>query len=200
LNKHVVFEREFNMKLVLVIILSIFVASCGKGAHVSSTDDGNVNIVENLVTNCSVTKDEETLEVVISCPDGSEQRIRDGVDGVDGEDGTSCSVAEDANGSGSLISCSDGTTAFIKNGSDGSDGADGADGLDFIKDIVDPCGAETTHGFDEVLLVLQSGDILAHFASGDNQYLTILQKGKSYVTTDGTGCRFTVTSVGEIVY
>ena len=242
------------MKITLLLLLSITLSSCGRGAHTDANDSAGVTLTENLVSSCSVTKDTETLEIVISCPDGTEERLKDGVDGqdgtsctiadvvggamitcahtsvfikdgVDGQDGSACSVVEAQNSSGSLISCADGTTAFIRNGKDGTDGqdgedgtdgqdgedgedgaegqdgedgTDGQDGLDFVQRVIDPCGQETTHGLDEVLLVLQSGDILAYYNDGQNQYLTILKRNKHYVTTDGTGCKFKVTKDGEI--
>jgi len=311
------------VKITLLLLLSITLSSCGRGAHTDANDSAGVTLTENLVSSCSVTKDTETLEIVISCPDGTEERLKDGVDGqdgtsctiadvvggamitcahtsvfikdgVDGQDGSACSVVEAQNSSGSLISCADGTTAFIRNGKDGTDGqdgedgadgqdgedgtdgqdgedgedgadgqdgedgtdgqdgedgtdgqdgedgehgadgqdgedgtdgqdgedgtdgqdgedgehgadgqdgedgTDGQDGLDFVQRVIDPCGQETTHGLDEVLLVLQSGDILAYYNDGQNQYLTILKRNKHYVTTDGTGCKFKVTKDGEI--
>lgn len=223
------------MKTTLLILLSITLSSCGKGPHTDANDSVGVTLTENLVSSCSVTKDTETLEIVISCPDGSEERLKDGVDGqdgtsctiedvvggamitcagtsvfikdgVDGQDGSACSVVETQNSSGSLISCADGTTAFIRNGQDGADGqdgedgSDGQDGLDFVQRVIDPCGQETTHGLDEVLLILQSGDILAHYYDGQNQYLTILKRNKQYVTSDGTNCKFKVTKDGGIKY
>jgi hypothetical protein len=274
------YDKEFSLKITLLLLLSITLVSCGQGPHTDANDSKDVTLTENLVANCSVTKDANTLEVVISCPDGTEERIKDGVDGqdgtsctiedkvggamiscgdtkafikdgTDGQDGSACSVKEAQNGSGSLISCADGTSAFIKNGRDGDDGsdgqdgqdgddgsdgqdgqdgsdgqngedgddgsdgqdgqdgsdgqngqdgADGQDGLDFVQRVIDPCGQQSTQGFDEVLLVLQSGDILAHFDNGDDQFLTILKRKQSYVTSDGTGCHFSVTKDGEVEY
>ena len=216
------------MKVLVFIILSITLISCGKKKN---DNNKSVTLSENLVSNCTVERDEELSQVKISCPDGSEEIISDGKDGQDGQDGTSCSVedmiggamiscgetqafikdgangadgsacsvAQDSSGSGALISCSDGSSAFIKNGDDGQNGENGKDGLDFVAEVIDPCGQQTTHGLDEVLLRLHSGDILAHFAQGDKQYLTILVKNKSYITTDGTGCKFTIDKEGKVI-
>ena len=55
-------------------------------------------------------------------------------------------------------------------------------------------------GLDEVILVLGSGELLAHFAQGNRQYLTIIKTNTQYITTDGTGCRFSFNDDLEIVY
>ena len=187
------------MKLFICLLLFISFIGCGE----SSKDPKQITLTEGVVSSCTVSRDEELSQVVISCPDGTQEVINDGEDGQDGqscmvedkpggamitcgetqafikdgtngEDGSACSVAQDEHGSGALISCGDGTSAFIQNGEDGEDG------LDFVAEIIDPCGTETTHGMDEVLLVLHSGDILAHYSDKKLNYLTILQKGKKY--------------------
>lgn len=124
-----------------------------------------------------------------------------GEPGEQGEKGDSCSV--DSLSNGAIITCEDGTTAVIYNGVDGLDGQDGADGEDgedgedapptayTITEIIDPCGDQS--GFDEVILRTANEELLAHFASGSLQYLTLLPPG-SYVTTDGHSCYFTVHS------
>lgn len=242
------------MKIQIALLIILFtVASCGKNAGVQKKSDSSVTLTENLVSNCTVERDEALKLVEISCPDGTNEIIYDGTNGIDGangEDGTSCTIAEFStgsmitcgetqafikngtngadgsackvttatNGTGALIECTDGSSAFIKhgengtdgqdgadgqNGSDGQDGADGqngSDGVDAVQTIIDPCGQETTHGLDEVILVLSSGEVLAHFSNGSDQYLTILKKETWYVTTDGTGCRFKIDSTGEIAY
>lgn len=242
------------MKIILILALSTLLIACGKGDQVD-LDSKSVSLQENLVANCSVVRDEELKHVVISCPDGTEVTIIDGVNGIDGidgsngsngqngtngedgtscviaamtggsmitcgatsafikngedgEDGSACSVTTASDNSGALIECSDGSVAYIKNGQngedgndgeDGSDGQNGNDGLDFVQEVIDPCGTETTHGLDEVIFKLASGDFLAHFAQGKKQYLTILNKNQNYVTTDGTGCKFKINDDNDLV-
>ncbi len=233
------------MKHLLLSISILTLASCGDiNRDSQGSGSRTVDLSENLISSCSVARDEESSEVVISCPDGTQEVIQDGKDGssctvealaggsmiacgetqafikdgTDGLDGSACSVALDAAGLGSLISCSDGTSAFIRNGLDGQDGANGEDGqdgakgedgqdgakgrdgLDAVLEVIDPCGSETTQGFDEVLLVLSSGDILAHLSDGDNQHFVVVQRNRKYITSDGTQCSFEVTADGEIKY
>lgn len=82
-------------------------------------------------------------------------------------------------------------------GENGLDGLNGAPGLDAnmtyqVVEIIDPCGQQHPHGFDEVILKLGNGKYLASFsdnANGLNTRFGILPPG-SYVTTDGTNCHF----------
>lgn len=137
----------------------------------------------------------------------------DGVDGSDGApgeqgppgvDGSNCTVMQAVNGA--VISCTDGTNAIILNGIDGSDGADGEDGEDgedgadgadapptaySFTEVIDPCG--DSPGFDEVLFRTFDNHLIAHYASGNQQFLSLIPPG-NYVTTDGTHCYFTVDS------
>lgn len=130
----------------------------------------------------------------ITCPDGSTTVISDGengTDGIDGEKGSagsSCSVTQQINGS--TIICEDGTSAVILNGVNAPPTAYS------ITEMKDPCGNQP--GFDEILLKTASGYWIAHFASGANQFLTILTPG-TYVTTDTTRCMFTLDNNGTIV-
>lgn len=74
-------------------------------------------------------------------------------------------------------------------GPQGNPGIDGTNGLDAVIEIVDPCGDGA--GFDEILLVLSSGEIVAYFESGGNRFLTVLVNG-NYRTTDAQACNFTI--------
>lgn len=62
-----------------------------------------------------------------------------------------------------------------------------------ITQIIDPCGNGA--GYDEVILKTRNGQYLAYFENGSQRYLTKLEIG-SYITTDGTGCRFSLTASG----
>lgn len=238
-----------KVQLSVILLTSFIITSCGQNAAKLKSDSGSSNkSLENLVTNCSVTKDAVSGDVTIECPDGSTATLRDGtdgangVDGVDGQDGTSCSVAQqvggamitcgtqqvfirdgvdgtdgsacsvtqDVNGSGALITCSDGSQAFISNGTDGQDGVDGQDGqngLNTVVEVIDPCGAQMTQGFDEVLLKLADNTIIAMIeiqlngnGNGNGNKVTYLTKIKpgNYITSDGTGCHFSVTANGTV--
>ncbi len=114
----------------------------------------------------------------------------DGRDGLPGTNGSSCSIHQLANGA--RISCTDGTEAVVLNGVDGQDAEPG---VYDVAEVVDPCGKQAA--FDEVLLKLKNGQIMAHFASGANQFLALIGPG-NYSTTDGTHCYFTITNTGEV--
>ena len=155
---------------------------------------------------------------------------RDGIDGKAGKDGSNAVIkmvsfsgvsgsctnggitilsATDANDSGSLDSedtnLVSSTVCNGTNGLDGSDGQDGADGQDAPVNsftpvaILDPCGNHPSY-FDEVMLKLHNGQVLASFsdnASGLNTRFSILGAG-SYRTTDGTNCYFSIDSNGNM--
>ena len=59
-----------------------------------------------------------------------------------------------------------------------------------IKEIIDPCG-DKVGKFDEILLVLNSGEIVAYFEQGGKRFLTVLSDG-NYRTTDAQRCNFSV--------
>jgi hypothetical protein len=81
---------------------------------------------------------------------------------------------------------------------DGQDGENGEDALPSpytVSEIVDPCGDGP--GYDEVILRMENGVLMAHYADGVRQFLTVIGPG-TYATTDGTGCIFTITPTGEV--
>lgn len=105
----------------------------------------------------------------------------DGRNGLDGKDGSSCAVEQLVNGA--IITCENGTTAVILNGENAAPTAY------TVVEHVDVCGKQSS--FDEILLRLANGQIIAHFSSGSNQFLSLLPSG-NYRTTDGTNCDFAV--------
>jgi hypothetical protein len=109
----------------------------------------------------------------------------DGKDGSDGADGVGCSVQNVSNGA--LITCGT-TTAVVLNGIDGEDAPPTTYS---VVNIINPCGDSS--GFDEVLLKLANGSLMAHYSHGNKQFLTLLTPG-NYATTDGESCNFTVHS------
>lgn len=164
----------------------------------------------------SCTVEQVTTGARISCSDGTSAVVSSGTNGSNGTNGTngsnganggSCSVYQASNGA--RISCPDGTEVVVLNGVDGTDGQDGSDGSDgspgapapatpyTVVEIIDPCGAQGS--FDEVILRLANGDLLAHYSHGSKQHLVLIGPG-SYETTDGTKCRFTVSSTKQITW
>lgn len=112
-----------------------------------------------------------------------------GPSGAPGESGSSCRTLPFSGGA--EVQCSDGTSEVILNGVPGTDGRDAPPTPYTVTEVYDPCGRQTS--YDEVLLRMSSGQLLAHYASGSDQFLTLIGPG-NYVTTDGTHCYFTVNS------
>lgn len=124
----------------------------------------------------------------------------EGPAGPTGPQGTSCTVQQVVNGA--IISCQDGTQVVLLDGQPGADGMDGEDGADApptpftVVGLVDPCGPQAA--WDEVLLRLGNGQLMAHYSSGNREFLTIVGPG-NYTTTDSTRCAFTVDSNLSII-
>lgn len=87
-------------------------------------------------------------------------------------------------------------------GQDGQDGEDGADAPSSpyqVMQVIDPCG-DASGIFDEVILKMANGSLLASFsdkANGQNTRLSLLVPG-NYVTTDGSDCHFSVNGSGLV--
>lgn len=130
-----------------------------------------------------------------------------GSTGPAGSSGTSCSAQQVVGGA--IITCGSDMVVILhgtngidgadgQDGVDGTDGVDGSDGLDApptpytVTELVDPCGDGP--GFDEVILRLGNGSLMAHYAGGGNlQFLTVIGDG-NYVTTDNQSCNFSIAS------
>lgn len=65
-----------------------------------------------------------------------------------------------------------------------------------VIEIIDPCGDGV--GFDEIILRLGTGELIAYFQHGAYRFLTVLGEG-DYQTTDMSRCRFSVDSNGSIL-
>lgn len=65
--------------------------------------------------------------------------------------------------------------------------------------LLDPCG-DATGQFDEVLLKLSDGRVMAYFEDGGKRFLSVLSVGTLYETTDSQRCRFKVSGTGALLY
>lgn len=89
------------------------------------------------------------------------------------------------------------------NGQNGVNGINGQDGISApvnpyaIVAVIDPCGDEG--GYDEVLLKLANGTILAHYSDGNKQFFTLVGPS-TYSTTDGHACVFTIHNDGSVIW
>lgn len=59
-----------------------------------------------------------------------------------------------------------------------------------VKRLIDPCG-DNPNNFDEKLIELSSGEIIAYFEQGSKRFLTSLSDG-NYRTTDAQRCNFQI--------
>lgn len=129
--------------------------------------------------------------------------------GPKGANAAPCSVTQVApegaapNG-GALVSCN-GESVLILNGASGQNGTNGLNGQDApptaytITGVIDPCG--TQGQFDEVFLVLANGSAIASFSGNTSGYMTRLwevRDGVNLMTTDDTGCIFSLQTVGHV--
>ena len=62
--------------------------------------------------------------------------------------------------------------------------------------ILDPCGDSINH-FDEVLIKLYTGEILAVFKD-KNYFMSVLEENKNYTTSDKQKCKFKIVN-GEVI-
>lgn len=60
----------------------------------------------------------------------------------------------------------------------------------FIVRTIDPCG-DNVNQFDEILVEMSNGDIIAYFEQGGKRFLTVLTNG-NYRTTDRQSCNFSI--------
>lgn len=63
--------------------------------------------------------------------------------------------------------------------------------------IIDFCGKKPA-AFNEVGLRMSDGTTVVFFEHGSSRFLTVLENSKSYATTDGTGCNFSVNGSGQV--
>lgn len=185
------------MKKYVLMLISFLVAACGS----------DNTVVKNLRGNDGVAGE--------AGKDG-----RDGIDGSNGAAGASghnalvsilnsavsCTnggvtilTGTDANDNGVLdISDTGLSSAEVCNGAEGAQGEQGEPGIPGapspfeLAEIIDPCGPQGS--YDEVLLKLANGMILASFSTNGNANtvrFAIIPNG-TYVTTDQTNCVFSV--------
>lgn len=122
---------------------------------------------------------------------------------VEGDGEVTFLAGLDLDRSGTLEANEVTASATVKDGERGADGTDGADAAptQFTPvAIIDPCGKQSN--YDEVLVRLANGQILASFSensNGKNTRFVLLGAG-NYATTDGTNCTFSVDASGNVTF
>lgn len=167
--------------------------------------DGSIATVQNGasgVNGASCSVEQLINGSKIQCTDGTYATV------LNGDNGSSCSVT--GTSVGADILCEDGTSVSVNNGLSGQNcvledlvngikitcGLNSAvvyDGTSVysVTQIIDVCGDDPGE-FDEVILKLQNGSLMAHYSHGNDQFLTLLEPNRSYVTTDRSSCPFFV--------
>lgn len=188
------------MKTINVIMILTILASCGDRSSrvdvINGQDGLSGSVGARGERGFSAVVSSSSFAFSVACPTG----------------GVVILAATDSNESGALdIEDTNIVSSTVCNGLNGSDGQDGADGQDGTNgtnapptafspvDILNPCGINGS--YDEVLVKLASGQVLASFSqnqSGQNTRFTILLPDTGYVTTDGTNCSFKVNSLGDL--
>lgn len=172
--------------------------------------DGTQAVVYNGVngrdgTSCSLTENtDHSYDVKCGAQTATIHNGIDGNPGTNGINGQNCSVAPDS--TGAVVTCPDGTTTQIFNGIDGQNGTDGQ-----AVTTVKLC-SDSTSSFPEYGIAI-GGSIYAVYygemdANGNpasnghgtlEAFLTKLMPG-AYVSTNGTGCAFSVNQNGTITH
>lgn len=171
---------------------SCSVQSAVNGAFILCTDG----------TSAIITNGSNGLDGAIGSTGATGETGPTGQTGADGQIGATGSQGPTGNdGATGSIGATGQTGATGNTGATGSQGSagvnglpgmDGRDGIDAIVQVVDPCG-DNSGQFDEILLRLSTGELLAYFESGGNRFLSLIGPG-NYRTTDSQQCYFTVHS------
>jgi len=66
-------------------------------------------------------------------------------------------------------------------------------------EIIDPCG-DLVGQYDEVLIRIDDGRLVAYFESGGTRFLTVLIPNVAYRTTDAQACNFQIDNANQVVY
>lgn len=142
-------------------------------AFIFGCNQDNITIPPSKSPQCSVVASE--AGATITCPDGTTASIVNGLNGTNGTNG------------------SDGSNGT--NGSNGVNGSDGAPGT--IITTVKLC-ADDTSGFPEYAVRIGGQLYAVYWDVSKGAFLALLTPGR-YMSTNGTGCLFGVTSDGEVV-
>lgn len=134
----------------------------------------------------------EGYTLVGDCVEVYSEEFCDSIRGQDGESGDRGSSGTDGLTGRDGIDGEQGTQ-----GIQGEVGPSGENGEDAIVEIIDPCGQETT--YDEVLVRFSNDLLYAVYYDGTHAFFAELVSG-TYITTDGTDCKFEVTEEGDVIW
>jgi hypothetical protein len=157
------------------------------GSLITCTDGSESYIYNGSSGNsCAVFDTDVGAEII--CENGSFVEIlngKNGENGLDGQNGDSCNIIDVD--SGSFIVCGNDEVLVLN----------GKDGKDAIIEVIDPCETETK--YDEVFFRFSDDNLYAVYHDKGKTHLVELIPG-NYVTTDGTDCKFEVTTDLEVVW
>ena len=164
------------LKLILLpTLLSLILVGCNEFSETPN--------VKKEPTECAIFEETDS-EIYYECRTALETftfKLPKARDGKDGKDGAAGEKGETG------ATGAQGPTGEI--GPRGEKGDSGADGISAIYEIIDPCG--DSEGYDEILLRLNDGQLMAYFENGNNRFLSLLPPGL-YITTDSQKCLFKV--------
>lgn len=191
-------------KLIIVLFTCLlFVSACQPSAPGTQGAKGE----DGLTTLVNLTRGEVDVSV---CPSGSGTLITIGLDksrdydlNIDEIVRTSfvCDGAAGAKGDQGETGETGQDGQDGEKGEKGDAGADAPAGEYDIVEVIDPCG-DSPSVFDEVLLRFANGTILASISdhkNGNNTRFAIVLQGQ-WMTTDGSGCIFTIDSNNNVTW
>ena len=181
------------MNKYFILLIVLFFASCGA----DDTNDGKDSEIA-----CTKIESESGFE--ITCEDVTilAKNGKDGMDGDIGPQGEQGDIGEmgpqgETGERGEMGPQGEkGDTGEM-----GPQGETGDTGEDAILEIIDPCGPidDAPTYANEIIIRLNSGDLLVYFENGGKRYLSLIGPG-TYITTDSQKCVFTITDDLAVLY
>lgn len=135
------------------------------------------------------------LSFLISC--GSADNTFIPIPGPKGDNGNSCSIVQNPNGA--TVNCTDGTSITLTNGPQGPMGAQGPigqTGSTGTSVIATKFCADDSSSYPEFGLAFGT-TVYGVYWDGHEAFLALLIPGH-YMSTNGTGCQFTVNPDGSV--
>lgn len=167
----------------------------GERCHPSDGRDGQDGRPGKDGTSCSVTQ--EAYGAMVTCTDGTQAYVWNGINGRDGINGTNGMNGQDgAQGSQGEKGDTGAQGTQGEKGEKGDQGLPGVDGINIVPVVLCP---ETSGSYPEVALCIDN-NLYAVYNENPTRTRFVLIPAGQYQTTDGRHCTFTVTSACNITY